>query len=301
MPIDEVKKVLVLGAGTMGTQISFVSAVAGYDVALYDVSEQAVQMAPVRQRMWAERVKQMGRADFGDVEKIIGRITYTADAEKAAKNADLVSESVFENVETKQKEHSRFEKLCPSTCILTTNTSSLLASSIDPVLEHPEKFAAMHFHSGLSLLVDIMRGNKTSDRTVDVLKRWIRSIGLVPMVMKKERAGYLYNTMLGSHLKTALSLVIGGYAEPQDVDRAWMLVTGQTHGPFAAMDGVGLDIVRDAGTGLFGAEENITIEQVLGLLKPYLDKGQLGMKTGKGFYTWPEPEFMKPEFLKGNE
>jgi 3-hydroxybutyryl-CoA dehydrogenase len=301
MPIDEVKKVLVLGAGTMGTQISFVSAVAGYEVALYDISEQAAQMAPVRQRMWAARVQQMGRANFGDVEKIIGRITYTSDAEKAAKNADLVSESVFENVETKQKEHARFEKLCPSTCILTTNTSSLLASAIDPALKHPDKFAAMHFHSGLSLLVDIMRGNKTSDRTVDVLTRWIRSIGLVPMVMKKEKAGYLYNTMLGSHLKTALSLVIGGYAEPQDVDRAWMLVTGQTHGPFAAMDAIGLDIVRDAGIGLFGAEVDITDEQVLALIQPLIDKGKLGMKTGSGFYSYPEPLFLKPDFLQGKE
>jgi 3-hydroxyacyl-CoA dehydrogenase len=298
VPIDEVKKVLVLGAGTMGCQISFVSAYRGYDVALYDISEQVIKAAPGRQRMLAERAQQTGRAD---IDQVITRITYTTDAAKAARNADLVSESVFENVAVKQKEHARFEKLCPSHCILTTNTSSLLASAIDPVLKHPERFAAMHFHSGLSLLVDIMRGSRTSDRTVDILRRWIRSIGLVPMVMKKEKAGYLYNSMLGTHLKTALSLVIGGYAEPQDVDRAWMLVTGQTHGPFAVMDGIGLDITRDAGLGLFSAEVPITEEQVVKLLSKYLDKGELGAKTGKGFYNYPEPEFMKPDFLQGKD
>lgn len=299
MPIAEVKKVLVLGAGTMGLQISMVSAWKGYTVALYDVSPQALQAAPQRQRMWAERVRQMGRGDLGDIDQVIARIAYTGDTALAAKDTDLVSESVPEDYEVKRRTHVQFERLVPETCIVTTNTSSLLPSKIDPALKRPDRFAAMHFHSGLSGLVDIMRGNKTTDHTVDVLYRWIRSIGLVPMIMKREKGGYLYNTLLGAHLKSALSLVIGGYAEPADVDRAWMLVTGQTHGPFAAMDGVGLDIVRDAGLSLFGQEIEITPEQVLALLKPHLDKGELGAKTGKGFYAYPNPEFMRPGFLTG--
>ncbi|MDP2919058.1 MAG: 3-hydroxyacyl-CoA dehydrogenase NAD-binding domain-containing protein [Dehalococcoidia bacterium] len=301
MPVEGIKKVLVLGAGTMGLQISLVSAYRGYEVALYDISEQALQAAPSRQRMWAERAKQMGRADLGDVGKLIAGITCTTDPQKAAQNADLVSESVAEKVEVKREVHALFEKLCPPACVLTTNTSSLLASAIDPALKHPEKFAAMHFHSGLSLLVDIMRGNKTNDHTVEVLKKYIRSIGMVPMVMKKEKGGYLYNTLLGSHLKAALSLVIGGYADPQDVDRAWMLVTGQAFGPFAAMDGIGLNIVRDAGENLFGAEVAFTPEQLASFIEPFLERGELGMKTGKGFYTYPEPAFQKPDFLQGKE
>jgi 3-hydroxybutyryl-CoA dehydrogenase len=301
MPIDEVKKVLVLGAGTMGSQISLLSAWRGYQVALYDISAEALQMAPIRQRMWAKRAKDMGRLDIGDVEAVLARITYTSDAAKAAQNADLISESVAEKVEVKREVHAKFEKLCPPHCIQTTNTSSLLASAIDPALQHPEKFAAMHYHSGMVALVDIMRGNKTNNRTVDVLKRWLRSTGMVPMVMKKEKAGYLYNSLLGAHLRTALSLVAGGYADPQDVDRAWMLVTGQGAGPFGSMDGVGLDIVRDAGENLFGAELPFSREQLIALVQPYIEKGQLGMKTGKGFYTWPEPEFTKPEFLQGKD
>jgi len=301
MPIDEIKKVLVLGAGTMGSQISLISAARGYQVALYDISADALQMAPIRQRMWVQRAKEMGRLDIGDIETVLSRITYTPDPAKAAQNADLVSESVAEKVEVKRETHAMFEKLCPTHCILTTNTSSLLPSAIDPALKRPGSFAAMHFHSGMVALIDIMKGNKTSERTVDVLKRWIRSIGMVPMVMKKEKAGYLYNSLLGAHLRTALSLVAGGYAEPQDVDRAWMLVTGQGAGPFGSMDAVGLDVVRDASENLFGAELPFTREQLIALVQPYIEKGQLGMKTGKGFYSWPEPEFTKPEFLQGKE
>lgn len=121
------------------------------------------------------------------------------------------------------------------------------------------------------------------------------------MVMKKEKAGYLYNSLLGAHLRTALSLVAGGYADPQDVDRAWMLVTGQAAGPFGSMDAVGLDVVKDAGENLFDAELPFSREQLVALIQPYVDRGELGMKTGKGFYSWPEPEFSKPEFLQGKD
>jgi len=301
MPIDEVKKVLVLGAGTMGCQIALIGARAGYEVALYDISAEALQMAPMRQRMWIQRAKEMGRADFGDPDPILARITYTSDAVKAARDADLVSESVAEKLEVKRQVHAMFEKLCPARCIQTTNTSSLLASAIDPALKHPEKFACMHYHSGMSPLVDVMRGSKTSDVTVEVLKRWVKSTGMVPMVMKKEKAGYLYNSLLGAHLRTALSLVAGGYADPQDVDRAWMLVTGQAAGPFGSMDAIGLDVVRDAGVNLFDGELSLSAEQLMAVVQAHTAKGELGMKTGKGFYTWPDVEFRKPEFLQGKD
>ncbi len=299
MPIDEVKKVCVVGAGTMGCRISLMCAVRGYETTVYDVSEEAVQRAPARQKEMAERMVTLGGIKQDEVDSGLTRITFTTDPEKAAANTDLLSESVFEVTELKREVHAQFDKLCPPHTILTTNTSSLLVSDIEDVVSRGDKFAAMHFHGGLGSLVDIMRGPRTSDETVDILKRFTRSLGEVPMVMKKEKGGYLYNTLLGGLLRAAWELVVGGYAEPQDVDRAYMLVTRNPVGPFGIMDAIGLNVIADAGSATRSQAEEFFPEQHGEFIRPYIERGELGIKTGKGFYTYPNPAYQQPEFLKG--
>jgi 3-hydroxybutyryl-CoA dehydrogenase len=203
---------------------------------------------------------------------------------------------VLEQLELKRKIHSQFESLCPAHAIMTTNTSSLLVSDIDVVLQRPEQFAAMHFHSGMTPLVDIMRGSKTSGNTVKIVQKFVRSIGLVPMIMKKEKAGYLHNSILIAQLNAALSLAANGYGEPYDVDRAWMLVTGQPSGPFAAMDSIGINVIYDMARSASEAEFPDK-DKIIAFLEPHIHRGELGVKTGKGFYTYPNPAFSKPEFL----
>jgi len=179
---------------------------------------------------------------------------------------------------------------------MTTNTSSLLVSDIDVVLNRPEQFAAMHFHSGMTPLVDIMRGIKTSEKTVKTIQKFVRSIGMVPMIMKKEKAGYLHNSILIAQLNAAMSLAANGYGEPYDIDRAWMLVTGQPSGPFAAMDSIGINVIYDMAKSASEAEFPDK-NKMAAFLQSYIDRGELGVKTGKGFYTYPNPAFSKPEFL----
>jgi len=299
-PIKEVKKVCVIGAGSMGLQIALVSAVHGYRVTVYDVSPEVIKKVPALYREHAGKIR-LGDDSTGKIPlaQALANISFTPDAATAARDADLTSESVTEAVNVKKTVHAQFEKLCPPHCIFTTNTSSLLVSDIEPALAHPEKFVAMHFHSGLAPLVDIMKGQHGNEKTIDTVKRFVQSIGLVPIVMKKESGGYLYNTMLGMWYLGGLISVARGVATPADVDRAWMLVTGQNHGPFGSMDSVGLDVVYGAADSESSASPFAIFSNLAAVIKPYIERGELGVKTGKGFYTYPNPAFQQPGFLKG--
>jgi 3-hydroxyacyl-CoA dehydrogenase len=300
--MDEVKKVCVLGAGTMGSRISLMSAVrGGYEVSVYDISEEALQNCPQRQKQMGAMMISAGAVSQEELDAGMDRINYTTDPAEASENADILSESVAEIIEVKRQTHAQFDKLCPPHTILTTNTSSLLVSDIEDAVSRGDKFAALHFHGGLGSLADIMRGPRTSDETVESLKRFAYSIGEVPMVMKKEKGGYLYNTILGGLLRSALTLAAGGYGDPQDIDRAYMLVTRQPMGPFGMMDGIGLNIVFEAGQGLIRDDPEVTQEQMMAFVRSYMERGELGMKTGKGFYTYPDPAFRQPGFLTGRD
>jgi 3-hydroxyacyl-CoA dehydrogenase len=296
MLVNGINKVCILGAGTMGLQISLMSSWAGYEVVVYDISPESLKQAPARHQQIAQWIERSGRFKFGKLSEVLPRINYTDDAFNAARNTDLLSESVPEQLELKHEIHRQFESLCPERAIITTNTSSLLVSEIDVVLKRPEQFAAMHFHSGMTLLVDIMRGSKTSEQTVLTIRKFVRSIGLVPMIMKKEKAGYLHNSILVAQLNAALSLAANGYGEPFDVDRAWMMVTGQASGPFGAMDSIGVNVVYDIVRSVNEAEYPDKSKMIT-FLQPYIERGEYGVKTGKGFYTYPDPAFSRSDFL----
>ena len=200
----------------------------------------------------------------------------------------------------KREVHMELDELCPPKTIQTTNTSSLLLSDIESVVNRGDKFAAFHFNGGTPLL-DITGGPRTSPATIDILKRFAKSIGLRPVVIQKEKDGYLSNSILISIAMTALLLVIDGHAEVADVDRSYMMVHGQERGPFAMMDGVGLNVMLD----IFEEKAQRTpgksseLRKVVDFLRPFIDRGELGVKTGKGFYSYPNPAFLKPDFLKG--
>ncbi len=272
------------------------SARAGYKVVVYDIAKEPLKQAPTRHQQIAQRIEQSGRFKFSNISEILSHISYTHDASEAARNADLLSESVPEQLDLKHRILRQFEILCPEHAIITTNTSSLLVSEIDVVLKRPEQFAAMHFHSGMTPLVDIMRGKKTSEQTVKTIQKFVRSIGLVPMIMKQEKAGYLHNSILVAQLNAALSLAANGYGEPHDIDRAWMMVTGQTSGPFGAIDSIGVNVVYDIVSGV-NETEYPDKNKMITFLQPYIERGELGVKTWKGFYTYPNPAFTRPDFL----
>jgi len=302
MKIGKIKKVLYAGAGTMGCYNSLVSALAGYDVVLYDISPDALEASIQRQKNWIPQLVELKRADEKTIEEAIESILRTTDLVKAAGDADLLSESVFEQRELKRQVHQELDRLLPPHAIMTTNTSTLLVSEIEDAVQRGDKFAAMHYHQP-SLLVDLMAGPRTSARTMDILKSFTLSQGQVFIEIKKERPGYIHNALYGRLLGSAMFLAALGLGTVEDIDRAWMISQNAKAGPFGMMDYVGLNVVNDATRANMekaGGNEEIQ-SLILGLIKPLIDRGDLGIKTGRGFYRYPDPTFSRSEFTAGCE
>ena len=302
MPIEEIKKVLYVGAGTMGSYNSLISALAGYEVVLYDSNQDALEASIEKQKVWIPRLVELNQTDEKTIEAAIETIFRTTDLVEATRDADLLSESVFEQPELKREVHAELEGLLPSQTIMTTNTSTLLVSDIENAVQRGDKFAAMHYHQG-TLLVDLVGGPRTSDRTMDILKRFTLSQGQIFVEMKKERSGYIHNALFGGLLGSGMFLAVLGMATVEDIDRTWMISQDSEAGPFGMLDLVGLNVVRDASRASLdreGGDEGM-VAQVMGLIEPMIERGDLGMKTGKGFYSYPDPAFSQPEFTAGYE
>jgi 3-hydroxybutyryl-CoA dehydrogenase len=148
--------------------------------------------------------------------------------------------------------------------------------------------------------VELMRGAKTSDETVDRVHRFAWSVGLTPLLVRKESTGFIFNRVWRAIKKECLHLVDDGVASHEDVDRAWMVLLGTPAGPFGLMDMVGLDVVQDIEMVYYG-ESGDESDVPPKLLLDKIERGELGMKTGKGFYTYPNPAFQDPAWLKGGD
>jgi 3-hydroxybutyryl-CoA dehydrogenase len=297
MNIDNVKTVLVLGAGTMGTRISLACALHGYKVVVYEVSDAALQGLEFRYQMLGMFLEQQGKTTQKAVEESMSRITTTSDAAEAAADADILIEAVPEKLELKHTVFAEFENLCPEKTVFVSNTSSLLTSEMESAVERKDRFAALHFH-GYKSVADIMGGTQTSPETIELLKEFARRIGELPIVMKKEHPGFLHNYMFIVWLEAAMWLAAGGYGSIEDIDRSWMKVHDARMGPFAMLDIVGLDVGRDVGEAMRDRGQPGHWEEIREFLQPYIDRGHLGLKTGRGFYTYPNPAYAQPEFLE---
>ena len=301
--MTEIKKVCFVGAGAMGCYNSLIASLAGYQVALYDISEQTLDLVSERQLNWAPTLVELGVADQKAIEAASAAIVRTMDPKKAAQNTDLLSESVFERLELKRQVHRQFDRWLPPHAIMTTNTSTLLLSDIESAVNRGDKFAAMHFHQ-TTPLVDIVAGPRTSPETMEIVKRFVKSQGQTYVVLKKEREGYLHNAMFGGLLATALMLAALLDIDFKKIDQAWMLNQNDQIGPFGLIDGVGLDLVLDIMEENAKRKEELNPEirdTVQKFLLAYIERGDLGMKIGKGFYVYPDPEFQNPDFLSNAE
>jgi 3-hydroxybutyryl-CoA dehydrogenase len=240
-----------------------------------------------------------GFCDDESLTAAFGRIRTTTDPTEAARGADLVSESVIERLDVKRAVHARFDELCPPHTILTTNTSSLVVSEIEDAVERGGRFAALHSHLG-SPLYDIVGGPRTTPETIDVLGRYVLSLGGVPLVLTKENPGYIVNALLGPLLATAAQLVVSGRFDVETVDRAWMAHRDAPIGPFGLIDLFGLDLVLHSWENQSADDAPFRIERrerAMALLRPLVEQGHHGMKTGRGFYEYPEPAYQRAGFL----
>ncbi len=221
---------------------------------------------------------------------------FTTDAKLAASDADLVSESVTEDLELKKRVWAQFGELCPEKTIFTTNTSSLLPSKYAEATGRPERFCALHFHDVFyANVVDIMPNPQTEAWIIDLLKAYGESIQQTVVIMKRESPGYIFNAMLISVLGAAGALVTFDVASIEDVDRSWMGNFKMPMGPYGILDEVGLDIAWHI-VHVFKDEKSKRFSK---LLDSYIQQGKLGRKVGEGFYKYPKPRFQEDDFIKG--
>ncbi len=298
MTIEEINTVCFIGAGTMGSANSLVAAVSGYTVVVYDLSAENLEKVKENHVGIGAFLLATDYCSAQELEAGVSRVRLEHDLAKAVADADLVSESIVEDLDVKRTVHAALDRLCPAKTILTTNTSALLVSDIESAVDRGEQFAALHSHYG-SALIDIMSGPRTSEQTIDVLNRYVISLNCVPLLLRKENRGYVLNAILGSVLTTAMVLLVEGIASKEEIDAAWMKHRAAPMGPFGMMDLFGLNVVYD---GWRKSESDPKLDsvkaKVIALLESYLIKGELGVKTGRGFYRYPDPVFQQPGFTQ---
>jgi len=299
MAIDEIKRICVVGAGTMGHQIALQCATHNYDVHLVDVNKEVLGNAREKIREILEERVNRGEISSDSMEKVLSKISYTTDLEKAAGDADFVIEAVYEDMEVKRNVFNQLDRICPSPTILATNSSSIRCSLIADATKRPEKVLNMHFLNPVWVrpLVEVMGSSSTSDESIETTVQLGQRIGLTPVTVNGEVTGYIFNRLWRAIKKASLHLVDKGYASFEDVDRAFMIGITTPFGPFMGMDTVGLDVILAIEEQWY-RESGDESDKPPKILVEKVKKGELGVKTGKGFYQYPNPSFKRPGWLK---
>lgn len=271
---EQIKNIGIIGTGTMGKQIAERAALHNYSVRVFDVNPEGLEKFVKRVNL---KVKNKG---------VSGDITVCNNLVEVVSNVDLVIEAVPEKLELKKDIFAQIDKAAPPNTILATNSSSIPISKIEDSVDRKDKVLNLHFYKlPTYLMADIMRGTNTSDNTFDLGKRWIESLEITPLVVKKECMGFVFNRVWRAIKKEALKIWAGGYADFQDVDKAWKIFTRMPIGPFRLMDMVGLDVVYDIEMSYY-KDSGDPKDEPPQALKDMVERGELGHKSGKGFYTY---------------
>lgn len=287
MDVKDIKRVLIIGAGTMGQQIGLQVALCGFDVVLYDLNQKILDIALKRIEKLGSQLIKLQKTTEDKLNRALAKITTSIDPEDASFDVDFVSESVPEDPHLKAKIFAEFNSYCKERTIFTTNTSSLLPSMFAKETGRPDKFAALHFHDiRITNIVDVMPHPHTSKETLNVIVDFAYAIGQRPIVLKKENPGYIFNAMFMEWLKAALTLAANEVATIEDIDMAWQGVMNYPSGPFKIMDNIGLDTVYKVTEYWANKTNDKQSKKNLLFLKKYIDAGKLGIKTCEGFYSY---------------
>jgi 3-hydroxybutyryl-CoA dehydrogenase len=293
-----IERVAVIGTGTMGRQIALRAAQGGLPVALYDSDPAALERAqramPVLLAEWAKR----GTVAESEIAPTLARLRFVNDLGAAVRDADLIIEAVPERVDLKRAVWAQLDELAPEAAIVATNSSSIRVSLLEDATARPARVANLHFFHPMPerLMVEIGPGTQTSAATMDALERFARRIRILPLRVQRESTGFIINRVWRAIKKEALKVADSGVASFEDVDRAFMVFFGIERGPFALMDDIGLDVVADI-ERVYAAESGDPDDLPPPILTERVARGDLGVKTGRGFYTYPDPAWAAPDFL----
>ena len=280
--IDHIKRIVIAGAGIMGSSMAWLFAAHGYEVALYDISEEAIARSRELVRINQEAAPQ--------AENTIRQIVFTCEKE-CFRNVDFVIEAVIEKIAVKNNFWNEISVMVPETAVLSSNTSGLSLTQIAETVKKPERFCGMHWLNPPHIypLVEIIKGEKTSESTMDIVYRVAQDIGRLPVKLKKEVPGFLVNRFQFAILREAMSLVESGVCEKEDVDKVFKYGLGLRYacrGPFEIADLGGLDTFYSIAEYLFADISDA--KQVPRMLAELYENGDYGVKTGRGFYDYSE-------------
>ena len=287
--IENVNKILVVGAGAMGSQIGMVCALAGYGVTVQDIDEGMLEKAQEQLRSRMARNVEKGRMEQDEVDAAFGRMSFTNDLESSASGTDFVIEAAVEKLGVKREVFGKLDEAAPEHAILTTNSSTIVSSQIADATGRPDRVCNMHFFNPALVMkcVEVVRGPETSDATAETTIELTRRIGKAPVILNKEISGFVANRILGALRDEAISLHEKGVASVEDIDTACKTALGHPMGPFELMDLTGIDIgyyVKMARYEESGDPKDKPKKSVV----EKFEKGELGRKTGKGWYQYDE-------------
>lgn len=311
------KNITVMGGGVLGTQIAFQAAYAGFNVKIWLRSESSIQRTKPKldavKKSYEDAIKLMatdegksarnwcfGIANYDEfdenqcLEKVNNayeNIVLELDIKEATEDADLVIESMTEDFKAKKDLYLRLAPILPEKTILVTNSSTMLPSKLAKFTGRPQKFLALHFANSIwkNNTAEVMKHSKTSDKAFEEVIKFAEEIKMIPLPLKKEKSGYLLNSMLIPLLFSGLDLLVNGVSDCESIDKAWVLGTGSPKGPFQILDTVGLKTAYEIVNMYVKIPSFLAPYNFKGmakLLKKYIDEGKLGKSSGEGFYKY---------------
>jgi 3-hydroxybutyryl-CoA dehydrogenase len=285
--MHELKRVVVVGAGTMGSQIALQTALGGrHDVTLVDTVPGQLDRARAQNRKLVDRSVEKGRLTREQADAALDRISDEPDLAKAAPDADLVIEAVVEDFDAKKGVFEQLGKHARQDAVLASNSSTIAISRLADYTGRPEQCCNMHFFHPVTVmqLCEVVRGPKTSQETIDAAMEFVRSIDRTPVLLQKEIWGFIVNRILFAAAEEAMRLLEGGYASADDIDTAVQKGLNWPMGPFHLLDFSGLDVFYGAMEDRHRLGDGPEAPEVL---RKLVKAGDLGRKTGKGFFGYP--------------
>ncbi|MES4905615.1 MULTISPECIES: 3-hydroxyacyl-CoA dehydrogenase family protein [unclassified Streptomyces] len=280
------RKLAVIGAGLMGSGIAQVSAQAGWDVVLRDVTDEALRRGTDAIRASYDKFVAKGKLEAEAAEQALARITTTTDLEAAA-DADVVVEAVFEKIEVKREIFRTLDGLVKDGTILASNTSAIPITKIAAATERPERVVGTHFFSPVPMmqLCELVRGYKTSDETLAAAREFAEGVGKTCIVVNRDVAGFVTTRLISALVVEAAKLYESGVATAEDIDTACKLGFGHAMGPLATADLTGVDILLHATENIYteSQDEKFAPPEVM---RRMVDAGDIGRKSGGGFYRY---------------
>jgi 3-hydroxybutyryl-CoA dehydrogenase len=296
----KIQNVTIAGAGVLGSQIAWQTAFKGFNVTVYDVFAEGIEKCKEFHKKFAELFKATRGVTQEEIDATFSRLFYTTNLEEAVKDADLVSESVPEEMEIKKSFYNNLAKLAPPKTIFTSNSSTMLPSSFAEETGRPEMFLALHFANPVwdANIAEVMMHKGTDKKYFDIVLKFAKDIGMIAIPIHKEQPGYVLNSLLVPLLSAAQSLFFNNVSDYESIDKVWMISTGANFGPFGMIDLIGMQTVYNIAlmNGKKTGDQSM-INRAKRIKEEWIDKGKTGMASGEGFYKYPNPKYKDKDFL----